>query len=64
MPRPMTKEEHEQGFFICDCKKFAHIFRAELLRKLPDDYHGELCPECSQWLCSIEKLKAAGLIKG
>lgn len=63
MPRPMTEQEHKQGFIVCDCGKFAHIFRAEILRKLPPDYHGELCPECYGWMCSVEQLKKAGLMK-
>ena len=59
-PRQMTSEEHTQGFTVCPCGKFAHIFRAEVLRKLPRGYNGELCAECSQWMCSVEKLREAG----
>ena len=61
--RQMTAKEKEQGFAVCDCGKFAHIFRAEVVRKLPKNYCGELCPECNLWMCSVEKLKEAGLIK-
>lgn len=54
--RPITLQEHERGFTICDCGKFAYVFRAEVLAKLPKDYHGELCPECNAWMVAVEKL--------
>lgn len=55
-----TKKDIERGFVICDCGKFAHVMKAEVLWKLPSDYHGELCSECKLWMCSIEKLREAG----
>ena len=58
--RKMTVTEHAQGFAVCDCGKFAHVFWAEVLRRLPQGYSGELCPECSLWMCSVEKLREAG----
>lgn len=58
--RRMTVEEHAQGFMVCACGKFAHVFRAETLRRLPKEYSGELCTECGQWTCSVEKLKEVG----
>jgi hypothetical protein len=58
----MRKKEFDQGFVICECCKFAYVFRANVLRQLPDDYHGELCPKCNLWVVSIEKLKKEGTI--
>ncbi len=55
----MTDEEHGQGYAICECGKFAFVWRAELLRWIPSGYHGELCQECQTWTCSIEKLRIA-----
>lgn len=54
----MTASEQEKGYAICDCGKFAFVFRAELLRWKPKDYHGELCSECDQWTCSVEIVQA------
>ena len=59
-PRRMTRDEYVQGFTVCPCGKFAHVFREEVLRSLPREYSGELCPECSNWMCSVEKLREAG----
>ena len=59
-PRRMTSAEHAQGFTVCPCGKFAHVFRSEVLRRLPTEYIGELCPECFMWMCSVEKLREAG----
>ena len=61
MISPMTAAEHDQGYTVCPCGKFAHVFRAEVLRKLPRDYSGELCPECKLWMVSVEKLREAGM---
>ena len=55
----MTLEEQQQGYAICDCGKFAFVWRAELLRWMPTGYHGELCEECGTWTCSVEKLRTA-----
>jgi hypothetical protein len=57
--RRMTSEEHAQGYAICGCEMFAFVWRAELLRWMPPGYHGELCPECQAWTCSVAKLRAA-----
>lgn len=54
--RPVTPEEFEQGYAVCDCGKFAHVFRASTLAKLPKDYNGELCKECSCLMVAVEKL--------
>jgi len=54
-----TAQEHEQGYAICGCEKYAFVWRAELLRWMPSGYHGELCPECQTWTCSVEKLRMA-----
>ena len=55
----MTAEEQQQGYAICDCGKFAFVWRTELLRWMPTGYHGELCEECGTWTCSVEKLRIA-----
>jgi hypothetical protein len=57
--RKVTAEEQAQGYAICGCESFAFVWSAGLLRWLPPGYHGELCPECQSWTCSVEKLKAA-----
>ena len=49
------------GYEACECGKYAHIFRAEVLRRLPAGYSGELCRECNLWMCAIEYLKAKGI---
>jgi len=56
----VTSEDLERGFVVCGCGKFAHVMKAEVLRKLPRDYHGELCAQCQCWMCSVEKLREAG----
>lgn len=58
-PRSMTQQEHEQGYVICDCGRYTHIWRANLLRRLPRDYHGELCAQCDAWMCDLQKLHQA-----
>lgn len=57
-PRSMTPEEREQGYVVRDCGIFAHVWRAGVLKRLPRDYHGELCPECSLWMCSVAMLRS------
>ena len=54
--RPVTQEEFEQGYSVCGCGKFAHVFRASMLTNLPNNYNGELCQECSLWMVAVEKL--------
>lgn len=58
--RNLSPEEHAQGFSVCPCGKFAYVVRSALLAQLPRGYYGELCPECSLWLCSVDKLREAG----
>ena len=60
--RRLTSEEHAQGFAVCPCGKFAHVFRSAVLTKLPRGYNGELCSECNLWMCSVAKLIEVGLI--
>lgn len=55
----MTAEEQARGYAICGCEAFAFVWGAGLLRWLPPGYHGELCPKCQSWTCSVEKLRAA-----
>lgn len=57
--RKMTAGEQQQGYAICECGKFAFVWRAELLRWMPAGYRGELCEECSAWTCSVEKIRIA-----
>ena len=57
--RKMTVQEQQQGYAICDCGKYAFVWRAEWLRWMPPGYHGELCEECNTWTCSVEKLRIA-----
>lgn len=55
----MTTEQatFERGFIACNqCPTFVYVFRAELLRKLPDDYAGELCDQCGAWVCRRDKI--------
>src|SRR5438128_11055676 len=50
-----TPEEHAQGYAICGCEKYAFVWKADWVRWFPPGYHGELCPECQAWMCSVEK---------
>lgn len=52
----VTNEDHGRGYVVCGCGKFAHVFRAAVLKQLPKGYDGELCQECSCWMVSVEKL--------
>ena len=54
--RPVTPEEFERGYAVCDCGKFAHVFRASTLSKLPKGYNGELCKECACLMVAVEML--------
>lgn len=47
----------QQGYTVCECKKFAYLSTSEVLRKLPKDYAGELCQQCRLWVCAIEKIR-------
>lgn len=46
----------DQGYTVCGCGKYAHVYRASTLRRLPKGYNGELCEECSCWMVAVEKL--------
>lgn len=54
--RPVTPEEFERGYAVCDCGKFAHVLRASTLSKLPKGYNGELCKECACLMVAVEML--------
>jgi hypothetical protein len=54
--RPVTAEEYKQGYMICGCGKFAHVFRSAILRQLPEGYNGEMCPDCKLWMVAVDKL--------
>jgi hypothetical protein len=46
----------KKGFEVCECGKFAFIYSDKILRTLPSDYVGELCPQCNMWVCDIRHL--------
>ena len=55
----MTKTELAQGWAVCDCGRYAHVFRNTVLRRIDmehPDYLGEMCKECGSWMCAIDKL--------
>ena len=54
--KKMTAEDHKQGWSVCECGKYAYVFRSSVLAKLPQGYNGELCKECSLWMCAVDKL--------
>lgn len=62
--RPVTPEEFEQGYAVCVCGNFAHVFRASSLAKLPKGYNGELCHECSCWMVAVDKLTPNAKVSG
>ena len=47
------------GYEICECGKFAFIYKAGIIKLLPKGYDGELCPECNLWVCAVDKLNGA-----
>lgn len=49
----MKKEELQQGFVVCACKKYAFVFRASML---PKGYNGELCDKCNLLVVAVDKL--------
>lgn len=57
--RLLTPSEKDRGYMVCSCGKFAHVMRAEVLRRLPADYSGELCHECGMWMCRLDLLEAS-----
>jgi hypothetical protein len=61
--RQLTVKEREQGFIVCDCRKYAYVFSAAVATKLPQGYSGELCHECGLWMCSVERLKEGGVLQ-
>lgn len=54
--RPLSAKELENGYAVCFCGKYAHVFRAATLARLPKGYDGELCKECSRWMVAVEQL--------
>jgi hypothetical protein len=54
--RPVAPEEFEQGYAICNCGKYAYVFRAATLARLPKGYNGDLCKECSCLMVAVEML--------
>ena len=56
MSRPMTPEEKERGWVVCDCLKYAWVFRSALLKYFPEGEKGECCAECLQYVCHLPKL--------
>ena len=62
--RPVTPEEFERGYAVCDCGKFAQVFRASTLAKLPKGYNGEICKECSCSIVAVEMLTPNAQVTG
>lgn len=62
--KPVTPEEFEQGYAVCGCGKYAHVFRASTLAKLPKEYNGELCKECSCLMVAVEMLRPNAELTG
>lgn len=54
--RPITPEEHAQGYYVCGCGNYAHVFRSGPLLPIRG-YNGELCRECNLWVTAVDKLK-------
>jgi len=54
--KQLTPEEIKQGYAVCECGKYAHVFKAAVLKQLPDDYHGEICPDCNLFMVAVDKL--------
>lgn len=54
--RQPTTAELAQGYLVCDCGRFVHVFRMSALLKLPRGYYGERCPECNLWMVAVDKL--------
>ncbi len=58
--KKLTRDDLQRGFIVCDCGKYAYVFRASVLSRLQGDQVGETCAECGQYMVSIEKLREAG----
>lgn len=57
MPKLMDEVDFSAGHIPCGkCDEFTYVFRAAVLRTLPDGYHGETCPKCGDWMCRIDKI--------
>ena len=57
MPAQLTPEEIANGYKVCPCGTFAHVFMPAVLASLPVWYFGDLCPECGLLMVAIEKLE-------
>ncbi len=53
----LTQEEIANGYKVCPCGNFAHVFRPAVLASLPVWYFGDLCPECGLLMVAIDKLE-------
>jgi len=57
MSETINKDDLKKGHKQCtDCNEFTYIFRVGVLKSLPKDYHGEICPKCNLWMCRIDKI--------
>ncbi|MEW5976072.1 MAG: hypothetical protein AB1898_09755 [Acidobacteriota bacterium] len=52
----LDRRDVKNGYTICDCGEYAHVFRQQILNKLPKDYTGEMCRECNMWRYKLEHL--------
>lgn len=55
--RKVTPDEMRRGYSVCECGKYAHVFSGRVIARLPKDYSGELCKECSCWMVRVDLLK-------
>lgn len=53
----LSLEERAKGHAPCPCGVFTHIFKSEVMRRLPEDYNGERCESCNIWMCRLDKLQ-------
>lgn len=54
--KTVTEKEKQQGYVLCNCGKYVHAFKAEVVRRLPEGYTGELCTQCYLWMIATNKL--------
>lgn len=52
----MAPEEKERGWVVCECLKYAWVFRSSLLKFFPEGEKGACCSECLQFMAPLPKL--------
>lgn len=55
--RTLTEAEKQLGYTVCECRKYAFIFKSRVMEILPKNYAGEVCEACGSWVCAVEKLQ-------